>query len=116
MSGFFSRALRHTGSSDTDSPLRVEQPESHVTSISNLQTRSVATVRGTLRSVTLRPVDGVSWLEAELEDESGSLVLIWLGRRKIAGIGCGREITVHGRIGDRDGYPVLFNPKYELMV
>ena len=38
----------------------------------------------TLRSVTLRPVDGVSCLEAELYDGSAAVTLIWLGGVLIA--------------------------------
>lgn len=76
--------------------------------------RCVANLHGTLRSVTLRPVDGVSALEAELYDGSATLTLIWLGRRRIEGIEPGRTLTVHGRVGRRGTERVLYNPRYEL--
>ena len=72
-------------------------------------------VRGVLRTVTLRPRGGVPALEAELFDGSAVLTLIWLGRRRIAGIAPGRSLRVRGRIGVHDGSRVIYNPRYELL-
>lgn len=77
--------------------------------------RQRVTLRGTLRTVTLRPRGGVPALEAELYDGSGVLTLVWLGRRRIAGIAPGRSIQVQGRIGVHEGVRILYNPRYELM-
>lgn len=71
-------------------------------------------IQGSIRTVTLRPRGGVPALEAELYDGSGVLTLIWLGRRRIAGIEPGRALKVHGRIGEHDKMRVMFNPRYEL--
>jgi hypothetical protein len=71
-------------------------------------------LRGSLRTVTLRPRGGVPALEAELYDGSGVITLIWLGRRRIAGIEAGRQVKVEGRIGVQDHNRVMFNPRYEL--
>jgi hypothetical protein len=76
--------------------------------------RECVTVRGTLRTVTLRPRGGVPALEAELYDGSGVLTVIWLGRRRIAGIAPGRAIEVRGRIGRQHKLLVMYNPRYEL--
>lgn len=76
--------------------------------------RCLANLHGTLRSVSLRPVDGVTSLEAELFDGSEALTLIWLGRDAIEGIEAGRTLTVHGRVGRRGKERVLYNPRYEL--
>lgn len=77
--------------------------------------RERVTLQGTLRTVTLRPRGGVPALEAELYDGTGTLTVIWLGRRRIAGIQPGRSLKVRGRIGRHDGYRILYNPRYELM-
>jgi hypothetical protein len=69
---------------------------------------------GRLRSVVYTPSENVPTLEAELFDGSDSLDLVWLGRRRIAGIEPGRAITVRGRVAVRDGHKVLYNPHYEL--
>jgi hypothetical protein len=76
--------------------------------------RAVVTIHGVLRSVTLRPVDGVTALEAELYDGSDCVTLVWLGRRKIEGIAAGRQLKAYGRIGMRAGNRVIYNPRYEL--
>src|ERR1051326_7377627 len=65
--------------------------------------RELVTLQGTLRTVTLRPRGGVPALEAELYDGTGVITVIWLGRRRIAGIKPGRQIKVQGRIGVHDG-------------
>ncbi len=77
--------------------------------------RERVTLRGSLRTVTLRPRAGVPALEAELNDGSGVITIVWLGRRRIAGIEPGRAIEVEGRIGAHDGIRVMYNPRYELI-
>lgn len=76
--------------------------------------REWVTVTGTLRTVTLRPRAGAPALEAELYDGSGTLHLVWLGRRRIAGIEPGRRLIAEGRVTYHEGGPVMYNPRYEL--
>jgi hypothetical protein len=76
--------------------------------------RDLVNAHGTLRTVTLRPRGGVAALEAELYDGSGTVTLVWLGRRRIAGVEPGRHMTVHGRMSCIDDVRVLYNPRYEL--
>ena len=83
--------------------------------ISELELRRPAMVCGTLRAVTLRPRAGVPALVAELYDGSGSLGVIWLGRRQIRGIEPGRRIRVQGLVTEVSGNRVIYNPKYELV-
>ena len=85
------------------------------TPVAKLQLRRPATVCGTLRSVTLRPRAGVPALEAELYDGSGSISVVWLGRRHIAGVEPGRRIRVHGLVTESEGNRAVFNPRYELV-
>ena len=85
------------------------------TPIAVLTPRRQATVCGTLRSVTLRPRAGVPALEAELYDGSGSLYVVWLGRRHIAGIEPGRRLRIHGMVTEAEGQRAVFNPRYELV-
>jgi hypothetical protein len=85
------------------------------TPIATLPLRRRATVCGTLRSVTLRPRAGVPALEAELYDGSGSLYVVWLGRRHIAGVEPGRRLRIHGMVTEADGQRAVFNPRYELV-
>ena len=88
---------------------------SGATSIAEAPDRVRVTLRGALRTVTLRPRAGVPALEAELNDGSGVITIVWLGRRRIAGIEPGRAIEVEGRIGAHDGTRVMYNPRYQLI-
>jgi len=76
--------------------------------------RKPVRLRGALHTVSLRPRGGVPALEAELDDGSGRITLIFLGRRRMTGIDPGRNMDVEGRIGLQDGRRVMFNPRYEL--
>ncbi len=83
-------------------------------SIADAPDRERVRLRGTLRTVTLNPRGGVPALEAELFDGTGVLTLIWLGRRRIAGISPGSSLQVEGRIGVQDKARVNYTPRYEL--
>ncbi len=96
------RELRQTHTTDT------------AVAIADAPEREQVVVNGVLRTVTLRPRGGVPALEAELYDGTSVLTVIWLGRRRIAGIEPGRAIEVQGRIGRQDRARVMFNPRYEL--
>jgi hypothetical protein len=82
--------------------------------IQEAHNRDRVMLQGTLRTVTLRPRGGVPALEAEMYDGSGTITLVWLGRRRISGVEPGRSIKVTGRIGMQERRRVMFNPRYEL--
>lgn len=84
-------------------------------SIADAPDREMVTLRGSVRTVTLRPRGGVPALETDLFDGSGVITIVWLGRRRIAGIDPGRALQVQGRIGVHDGVRVIYNPRYELL-
>ena len=94
--------------------LRKDTRKAGLVPIREAPDRERVVVQGTLKTVTLRPRGGVPALEAELYDGSGSISVVWLGRRRIGGITPGRVIRVEGRIGLQDGQRVMHNPRYEL--
>ena len=115
MSGRISRTLEKLSPEHQEAgELKEEAVNAGCSLINVLPDRCVANVHGTLRSVTLRPVGGVTALEAELYDGTDTVTLIWLGRRTIDGVEAGRRLTAHGRIGRRGQERVLYNPSYEL--
>jgi hypothetical protein len=95
--------------------LRKQHSGKDCTRISESPDREMVRLRGSLRTVSLRPRAGIPALEAELFDGSGVITLVWLGRRRIAGIDPGRSIQVHGRIGEHEGSRTMYNPRYELI-
>ena len=72
-------------------------------------------VVGRLRAVVYTPSETVPTLEAELFDGSDSIDLVWLGRRRIAGIEPGRRVVARGRVGVHNGRLAIYNPWYELL-
>ncbi|GGK40926.1 hypothetical protein GCM10011591_10710 [Nocardia camponoti] len=69
---------------------------------------------GRLRSVEACPKSVGATVQAEFFDGTDAITLVWIGRRRIPGIEPGRRILVRGRVGDRGGRKVIFNPYYEL--
>jgi len=94
--------------------LRQTHTSKEAVAIADAPEREQVVVNGVLRTVTLRPRGGVPALEAELDDGSGVITVVWLGRRRITGVDPGRSVTVAGCIGRQGGVPLMFNPRYEL--
>ena len=117
MSGRIRRAVARLTEGDAevaDRALRGELASSGATPVCDCRKGEPVRVAGTLRAVTLRPLAGVPTLEADLYDGTGSIRLVWLGRRKIGGIECGRSLVAHGRLTMHEGKPTLYNAEYEL--
>jgi DNA/RNA endonuclease YhcR with UshA esterase domain len=72
-------------------------------------------VTGTVKSVTLKSLAGAPSLEAEIYDGTGSVTAIFLGRRRICGIETGKSMVLRGRITEREGQSIIYNPRYELL-
>jgi RecG-like helicase len=112
------RALRRITSSNAE--LESEELQRNVhdegsVPIQNCEDRQRVQLTGTVSTVTINPREGHPALEVELRDGSGAVTLVWLGRRQIPGIDCGRTIKVWGRISCHDERRLIYNPRYELM-
>jgi hypothetical protein len=117
--GLLRRAVRRIAAEDEeidDAQLQEQVESAGATTVVRCSQRTVVTVLGTVRSMTLRPRAGTPTLEVELYDGTAVVVLVWLGRREIAGISPGRKLRATGRITSNDGRRVIFNPRYELVV
>jgi hypothetical protein len=115
--GALRRALHRLASSEQalDAEQRqVLAVESGATPVHKCTNRSQVCVVGMLRTVTIQPRGMSPSLQAELWDGSGIVDVIWIGRRRIPGIEPGRVIRANGRISEREGRRVIFNPRYEL--
>ncbi|HTR69843.1 MAG TPA: OB-fold nucleic acid binding domain-containing protein [Mycobacteriales bacterium] len=118
--GRFRRAVRRITSDDAqrESDQLMERAErGGATTVARCGERENVTVLGTVRALTLRPRAGTPALEVDLYDGSGTVTLVWLGRREIAGVTPGRQLRATGRITSTDGgRRVIFNPRYELVL
>nr|MDT0664476.1 OB-fold nucleic acid binding domain-containing protein [Micromonospora sp. DSM 115978] len=58
---------------------------------------------------------GAPSLEADIYDGSGTVTLVFLGRKYIPGIEAGRSLKASGRVTVQDRRTTIFNPRYELL-
>ncbi|HVL26757.1 MAG TPA: OB-fold nucleic acid binding domain-containing protein [Acidimicrobiales bacterium] len=81
------------------------------------QPRQEVSLVGEISGLRIVPRAGSPSLEATISDGSGSVVVVWTGRRRIAGIAPGKRLIINGR-----GAPIgpsrrllFYNPRYELL-
>jgi hypothetical protein len=117
--GRIRRAVRRLASEDADleaDDLQRQSVADGSTTVAACPERQLVTVLGRVRSLTLRPRAGTPSLEVDLYDGSGTVTLVWLGRREIAGVSPGRQIRATGRITSSGNRRLMFNPRYELVL
>ena len=86
-------------------------------SIGEARPRQQVNVVGEITTLRIVPRAGSPSLEATISDGSGSLVAVWTGRRRIAGVAPGKRLMINGRgapIGP-GGRLLFYNPTYELL-
>ena len=112
------RALRRLASSNAElesEDLQKNVRDEGAVPIQSCEDRQQVSLTGTVSTITIAPRAGHPALEVQLRDGSGSVTLVWLGRRQIPGIDPGRTLKVWGRISCHEGKRLLYNPRYELM-
>jgi hypothetical protein len=117
--GLLRRAVRALAAGDEEldaQELRREAESVGAQPMSRCGEREIATILGTVRSLTIRPRSGAPSLEVEMYDGTATVTLIWLGRREIAGIGPGRQLRATGCVTTMGDRRVIYNPRYELVV
>jgi len=115
----FKRALKKFTASPAElevDELQQERVTQGCRKIDSIDDREVVSVYGHVKNVALAPRAGTPTLEAALYDGSGIVTLVWLGRRRIAGIEPGVNLVATGRVSCQDARRVIYNPRYELRV
>ncbi|EAP98864.1 hypothetical protein JNB_01810 [Janibacter sp. HTCC2649] len=93
----------------------ISDPGAAVACAGKLVERKQATVAGCVRCITMPPRQGMPVLVAELFDGDRSVNLVWIGRRRIAGIEPGVFLVADGRVAMVKGQPAIFNPTYQIV-
>src|SRR5689334_20904187 len=83
--------------------------------IAKVQWRERARVKGRVRSLRVQPWAGAPTVECVLVDDTGGLIVVFLGRRWIPGIGPGTVLIAEGMVGEHNGRPAIINPDYEIV-
>jgi hypothetical protein len=92
------------------------QRRSAVVPIGVVRWRQPARVRGRIRSMRVQPWANVASLECVIVDDTGGLVIVFLGRRQVAGLELGRWLHADGVVGAHRGYLAMLNPEIDLIV
>ncbi|SEE03763.1 OB-fold nucleic acid binding domain-containing protein [Ruania alba] len=113
--------IKHVLASQSELDAGQEQREAerqNTVPVASCRSRERVAISGVVRAVTFPPVKGAPALVAELYDGSGSIDLIWLGRREIPGIEPGCRLRVEGmlcRTSPDHPRPVIYNPSYRIL-
>jgi len=85
-----------------------------VTPISEARARVRGRFEGEIRRVRIQPLAAVPTLVVMLEDGTGRVSALFMGRRGIAGVECGRRLAIEGTPVAGERGLTLYNPAYEL--
>ena len=83
--------------------------------MSNMHMRRHNVVTGRIRSMRIQPWGGNPSLECTLADETGSVILIFTGRREIPGLRLGTTLTAQATVAIHQTGPAMMNPIVELL-
>ena len=83
--------------------------------IAEIPTRHPVSFAGRVRAMRIQPWGGNPALECVVADETGSIVVVFFGRREIGGVRLGTLIRVEGVVGEHRGRRTILNPRYTLI-
>ncbi|WP_084073170.1 OB-fold nucleic acid binding domain-containing protein [Demequina sp. NBRC 110052] len=85
-----------------------------VTQARDLEPRTVARVSGRIVALQVEPAGAPPAVVARVDDGTGYVHVVFMGRRHVPGVEPGRELDLEGRVCATDAEPRIYNPRYEL--
>jgi RecG-like helicase len=86
-----------------------------VTHCDEVKPRAHTRVAGEVSSVRVVPRAGAPSLEVTVSDGRGSVVGVFFGRRKLAGLTPGRRLVLEGVVAPSGKRAYMYNPAYEFL-
>jgi hypothetical protein len=83
--------------------------------VADLVPRQRSTVCGRVKAFRVQPWGGNPALECTLADETGSITVVFFGRREIGGVRLGTIMSVTGVPGEHHGMRAILNPEYGII-
>jgi amino acid transporter len=83
--------------------------------IGSVAERQRVRIAGRVHALRVQPWSGQPTLECTITDGTGRITVVFLGRRRIAGIEPGARLVIEGMVGTRAGHLVILNPEYRLL-
>src|SRR5438552_17986751 len=81
--------------------------------IADAPMRQRVKIAGVIRRLTVFPMKDNESLEAVVSDGTGEVVIQFMGRRAIGGLGLGAKVVVEGVLGEQRGGVQMINPRLE---
>ena len=75
--------------------------------------RQPVKIAGVIRRLTVFPLQDNESLEAVVSDGTGEVLVRFMGRRAIHGLGLGTRVVIEGVIGEQHGEVQMMNPRLE---
>ena len=86
-----------------------------VTPLSEVAPRTRYRVAGVIQNIRIDPREGRDSIEATIIDGSGRVIVKWLGRSSMLGVGLGKGLIAEGIVGESEGTRVMINPEWNLV-
>jgi hypothetical protein len=109
------RANGSEAGSPADSASRTPARPHGTVAIATVTWRQRVQIEGRVRTVRVQPLAGTSTLECVLQDDTGAMSLVFLGRSNIPGIEIGSHVRAEGVAGEHRGRLAILNPAYQLL-
>jgi amino acid transporter len=100
---------------DSDGTTRATGP-GVTTPIGQVRWRSTVTVAGVVATLRVAPTPNGHLLEVVVDDGTGTMSLVFNGRREIGGMVLGAHVRAEGAVATHRGRLAIFNPVYTLLV
>jgi RecG-like helicase len=81
--------------------------------IADAPLRKRVKIAGVIRRLTVFPMKDNESLEAVVSDGTGEVVIRFMGRRAIGGLGLGTKVVIEGVLGEQRGGIQMMNPRLE---
>lgn len=85
-----------------------------VSKVCEVGARQKVSLFGVLRSVTFPPPTAAGSFSATLFDGTGSIEVVWLGRKSVPGIKAGIRLAVQGMVISRSNGLCVINPTFQI--
>ncbi|MGQ0432286.1 MAG: amino acid permease [Microthrixaceae bacterium] len=86
------------------------------TAIIDAHWRDQVAIAGRVRSIRVAPLHDAPTLELVLVDDTGAISVVFLGRRDLAGVEIGTQLSVEGTVGIHKTRLAVLNPTYRILI
>jgi amino acid transporter len=86
-----------------------------ITPIGDVHWRDRVTIAGRVQTLRVTRGGGSASLEAVVEDDTGAMSIVFIGRRQIGGLEVGTRLRAQGMAAEHHGRLAILNPTYALV-